>query len=124
MDGLRSFNGVANYFVGEDLVIVDIPNNLFVPSISNADGEVPRWKLEKAGFLDQLFDFTSTHLQDDGAILLFHTGSRNLLKHLRGFQKVYRFKIHKEWMGVNWLRMTSAKDPSKTVSYFSPITMY
>jgi hypothetical protein len=62
MDGLRSFNGVANYFVGEDLVIVDIPNNLFVPSISNADGEVPRWKLEKAGFLDQLFDFTSTHL--------------------------------------------------------------
>jgi hypothetical protein len=123
MDRLCSFNRVANYSVGVDLVIVDIPDNLSIANISNANGEVPRWNVEKVRFLDQLFDFTSTHLQDDSAILLFHTSSRDLLKHLRGFQKVYRFKIHKEWMFVNRLRMTSAKDPSKMVSYFSPLTM-
>jgi hypothetical protein len=120
MDRLRSFNGVANYFVGVDLIIVDILDNLSIPNISNANGEVPGWNVQKAGFLDELFDFASTHLQDDGAILLFHTGNLNLLKHLRGFQNVYRFKIHKEWMGVNRLRMTSAKRPGQTVTYFSP----
>ena len=99
---------------------MDILDNLFVPNISNANGEVPRWNEQKAGFLDELFDFASTHLQDDGAILLFHTCSLNLLKHLRGFQEVYCFKIHKEWMGVNRLRMTSVKEPSKMVIYFSP----
>jgi hypothetical protein len=100
MDRLRSFDGVANYSVGMDLVIVDILDNLSVRNNSNANGEIPRWNVQKAGFLDELFDFASTHLQDDDAILLFHTGSLNLLKHLKGFQKVYRFKIHKEWMGV------------------------
>jgi hypothetical protein len=120
MDQLRSFNGVANYSVGMDLVIVDILDNLSVPNISNARREVPGWNVQKAGFLDELFDFARTHLQDDGAILLFHTCNLDLLKHLRGFQKVYRFKIHKEWMEVNRLRMTSAKEPGKTVIYFSP----
>ena len=96
MDRLQSFNGVANYFVGMDLVIVDIPNNHSIPNISNTNGEVPGWNVEKARFLDQHFDFTNIHLQDDGAILLFHISSWDLLKHLRGFQKVYHFKIHKE----------------------------
>jgi hypothetical protein len=95
-------------------------DNLSVPNISNANGEVPGWNVQKAGFLDELFDFASTHLQDDGVILLFHTGSLDLLMHLRGFQKVYCFKIHKEWIDVNRLRMTSTKEPSKTVSSFSP----
>jgi hypothetical protein len=79
------------------------------------------WK--RQDFLIQ-FDFTNTHLQDDGANLLFHTGSLDMMKTLRGFMKVYCFKIHKEWMGVNWLRMTSAKEVGKTVSYFSPCFMY
>jgi hypothetical protein len=80
--------------------------------------------VEKAGFLDQFFDFTSIHLQDDGAIFLFHIGNLDLLKHLREFLTVYHFKIHKEWMGINWLRMTSAKELGKMVSYFSPCIMY
>jgi hypothetical protein len=71
MDRLRSFNGVANYSVGVDLVIVDIPDNLSIPNISNANGEVPGWNVQKAVFLDELFDFASTHLQDDGAIFCF-----------------------------------------------------
>ena len=120
MDPLRSFNRVANYSIGMDLVIVDILDNLFVPNISNTNRKVPGWNVQKAGFLYDLFDFASTHLQDDGAIFLVHTGNLDLLKHLNGFQKVYCFKIHMKWMEVNRLRMTSAKEPSKTVTYFSP----
>jgi hypothetical protein len=80
--------------------------------------------VEKARFLYQLFDFTSIHLQDDGAVLLFHTSSLDLLKHLRGFFKVFLFQDHKKWMGVNWLRMISAKKLGKTVSYFNPCIIY
>jgi hypothetical protein len=40
------------------------------------------------------------------------------MKTLKGFLKVYRFKVHKEWMGDNRLRMTSVKEVGKTVSYF------
>jgi hypothetical protein len=118
MDWLLSFNGIANYTTCVDLVIVDIPGNLAIPNIFMAHGEIPGWNVEKAGFLDQYFDFTNAHLQDDGAILLFHTGSLDLMKTLKGFLKVYRFKVHKEWMGDNRLRMTSVKEVGKTVSYF------
>jgi hypothetical protein len=95
---------------GIDLVIVDIPNNLDVPNISIADGEVPTWNMEKAGFLDTVFYFSSTHLQNDGAISLFYVDNSKLKMSLRGFLKVYHFKVHKEGMGINRLRMTSARE--------------
>jgi hypothetical protein len=115
---MDQFKGVANNTASVDLVIVDIPDNLAIPNMVN--GEIPTWNVKKARFLDTVFDFTNTHLQDDGAILLFHANSIKLKTALRGFQKIYHFNVHKEWMGVNWLRMTSAKEVGKTVSYCSP----
>jgi hypothetical protein len=71
-----------------------------------------------------VFDFTSIHLQDDIAILLFYVDSIKLKTVLRGFLKVYHFKVHKEWVGVNRLRMTSARELGKTMSYCSPNFIY
>jgi hypothetical protein len=81
-----------------------------------ANGEAPTWNVEKEGFLDIVFDFTNSHLQDDDTILLFHTDSIKLKAILKGFLKVYHFKVHKEWMDVNQLRMTSAREVGKTAS--------
>jgi hypothetical protein len=75
MEQLQSFKGIANNSTCVDLVIVDIPNNLVVPNTSMANGEVPTWNVEKARFLNTVFDFPNTHLQDDGAILLFHANN-------------------------------------------------
>jgi hypothetical protein len=55
MDRLQSFRGIANNTPGIDLVTVDIPDNLAIPNISMANGEVPTWNVEKAGFLDTNF---------------------------------------------------------------------
>jgi hypothetical protein len=117
MDQLQSFKRVANNTVVVHLVIIDIPDNLTVSNISMANGEVPTWNVEKATFLNTIFYFTNTHLQNDDAILLFHEDSSKLRTALKGFFKVYHFKMHKEWMGVNWLRMTRAKEGGKTVIY-------
>jgi hypothetical protein len=54
MDRLCSFKRVANNILGIDLLTVDIPDNLAIPNISMANGEVPTWNVEKAGFLDTI----------------------------------------------------------------------
>ncbi len=91
---------------------MDVPENLPVPNISIS---IPPWNVLDENFVDLIFDFANTHIHDDGGLLLFHAEDQSLNSKLKGFMKAYHFKVFKEWMGVNRLRLTSAKDPSKTV---------
>jgi hypothetical protein len=85
---------------------------------------VPEWNKQKKGFLEVLFDFANSHLHDKGAIILFFSDDLDVKADLKGLMSAYGFLTFKEWMGVNRLRMTSARDPSKTVSHLLPSTSF
>jgi hypothetical protein len=85
---------------------------------------VPEWNKRKKGFLEVLFDFANSHLHDKGAIILFFSDDLDVKADLKGLMSAYGFLTFKEWMGVNRLRMTSARDPSKTVSHLLPSTSF
>ena len=100
---------------GIDLMILDIPNDLHVPHMSSPITDVFDWKKLHPKFLDNMFDFIASHLQDVGAILLFFSDDLKLKATLRGFNHTYGFIVFTEQMGINRLQMTSAKDKSTTI---------
>ena len=63
-----------------------------------------------------VFDFGSSLVYDNGVLLLFHKDDLKLRTDSRGYSKAYHFFILKEWMGINSLPLTSARDASKTAS--------
>jgi hypothetical protein len=71
-----------------------------------------------------MFDFGSSLVHDNGALLLFHKDNLKLRANIRGFAKAYHFSILKEWTGLNRLPITSARDASKTVSGFSLVICF
>ena len=100
------------------MIILDIPDGLPVPNVSRLPFVVPSWNTLRHGFLDHAFDFAAAHVQDRGAFLLFFPDSLELKAKLRGYMTAYNFVLFREWMGINRLRMTSARDRTKTVSAF------
>lgn len=114
MDRPRRFTENSHKNSGVDLMIVDIPEGLPIPMFSSS---IPSWNFLSDNFLDIVFDFASHHVHDDGALLLFHADDTQLTSKLKGFLKAYKFMIYKEWMGINRLRLTNAKDNSKTVCF-------
>jgi hypothetical protein len=98
-------------------VIVDIPDDLPIPDLSSPPSFVPEWNKRKKGFLEVVFDFANSHLHDKGAMLLFFSDDLDVKAYLKGLMSAYRFLTFKDWMGVNHLQMTSARDWSKTVSF-------
>jgi hypothetical protein len=101
---------------GIDLMIVDIPEGLPIPMVSNPLTSIPEWNSVDKNFLPMVFDFGSSLVHDNGVLLLFYKDDLKLRVDIRGFVKAYHFKILKEWTGINHLPITSAKDVSQTVS--------
>jgi hypothetical protein len=97
-------------------MIVDIPEGLHVPIVSSPPTSVPVWNSADESFLPLVFDFGSSLVHDNGALLLFHKDDLKLRADIRGYTNAYYFKILKEWTGINRLPLTSARDASKTVS--------
>jgi hypothetical protein len=63
-----------------------------------------------------VFDFGSLLIHDNGVLLLFHKDDLKLRANIKGSTKAYYFSILKEWMGINRLPITSARNASKIVS--------
>ena len=99
-----------------DLIIFDIPESLPVPDVSRMPFSVPPWNALRHGFLDHAFDFAAANVQDKGAVLLFFPDDLELKSKLRGYMTGYNFVVFREWMGINRLQLTSAKDKTKKVS--------
>ena len=55
-----------------DLIFAYLPMSLRVPRILNLPSSIPTWNIESKVWLETVFDFAEYHLQDDGAIILFH----------------------------------------------------
>jgi hypothetical protein len=112
----RAFNGVQGTSSGVDLMIVDIPEGLPILIVSSPPTSVPVWNSANESFLPLVFDFGSSLIQDNGALLLFHKDDLKLRADIRGYANAYHFKILKERTGINQLPFTSARDSSKTVT--------
>ena len=112
----RAFEGVQGTVGRIDLMILDIPEGLLVPMMSSPPSSVHRWNLGDKNFLPLVFDFGSSLVYDNGALLFFHKDDLKLKANIRGFGKAYYFSILKEWTRINRLPITSTRDASKTVS--------
>jgi hypothetical protein len=77
-------------------MIVDILEGLPVPIVSSPPTSVPVWKSADVNFLPLVFDFGSSLVHDNGALLLFHKDDLKLRANIRGYAKVYHFFICKE----------------------------
>jgi hypothetical protein len=123
-DKARAFKGVQGTDGGVDLMIVDIPEGLPIPMVSSPPTSIPGWNSVDPNFLPLLFDFGSSLIHDNGALLLFHKDDLKFRADIRGFANAYHFKILKEWTGINRLPLTSARDASKTVSGSNPFICF
>jgi hypothetical protein len=123
-DKARAFKGVQGTDGGVDLMIVDIPEGLPVPMVSTPPTSIPGWNSVDPNFLPLLFDFGSSLIHDNGALLLFHKDDLKFRADIRGFANAYHFKILKEWTGINRLPLTSARDASKIVSGSNPFICF
>ena len=66
--------------------------------------------------METIFEFASGLVHDSDVLLLFHPDDLQMKADIRGCLKAYHFSLFKEFMGVNHLQLTSARNASKTVS--------
>jgi hypothetical protein len=115
-DKAPTFRGVQGTNGGVDLMIVDIREGLPVNMVSSPPTSVHDWNSDDKNFLAMVFDFGSSLVHDNGMLLFFHKDNLKLRADIRGYSKAYHFSILKEWMGINRLTITSARDASKIVN--------
>ena len=116
----RSFRGLPSVRGHADLVIADLPDGLPVPNVSVPSSLVPTWNLRPENYLHELFDFADEILDDNGALLLFYPfDNGEVLDDIETFFDAFGFAICKEWMGVNYLPMSSARVPNTTTNRFN-----
>jgi hypothetical protein len=115
-DKACAFNGMQGTSSGVDLMIVDIPEGFPVPIVSSPPTSVLMWNSADESFLPLVFDFGSSLVHDNGALLFFYKDDLKLRTDIRGYAIAYHFKILKEWTEINRLPLTSPRDAFKTVS--------
>ena len=97
-------------------MILDIPEGLPVPMVSDPASSILEWNKLPERFVETIFEFASGLVHDNGVLLLFHPDDLQMKADIRGYLKAYYFLLFKEFMGVNCLQLTSARNASKTVS--------
>ena len=115
-DGDRLYKGRASSQACVDLILVDMPEGLPVPGISDPATTVPEWNQCSKEWLEPVFDFADQHLQDDGAMIIIYPFRLTTKSNILGYCKSYGFEIRKEWWGMNRLHLASPMNPLFTVS--------
>ena len=69
---MRLFKGSSEPHLCVDLMLVDMPEGLPVPGISNLVGSVPTWNQDSKLWLGPICEFADRQLHDDGAIIIIH----------------------------------------------------
>ena len=96
-DKARTFKGKHGTTGRVDLMIVDIPEGLPVPTVSSPRISIPKWNSDDKNFMAMVFDIGSSFVHDNGVLLLFHKDDLKLRGDIRGYSKAYYFTILKEW---------------------------
>jgi hypothetical protein len=68
----RRHNNVVNAKATLDLIIVDVPEDLLVPTVSDPAHVVPPWNQSAESLLEAVFVFAKDYLQDDSAIIVIY----------------------------------------------------
>ena len=115
-DKARTFRSVPDAKAGVDLMIMDIPEGLPVPTVASPTSSVPEWNKLPDRFVKTIFEIASGLVHDNKVLLLIHLDDLQMRADIRGCLKAYHFSLFKEFVGVNRLPLTSARNASKTVS--------
>lgn len=116
MTKVRTLGGVPNPNACLDFLIADVPDNLPVPRISVPSSTVPEWNTPSADdFVEPLFAFAQDHLGDNAGVLLFVPENPATRKDVMAWASAYGYIPYKDWWGINELRLSSFRDPTRTV---------
>lgn len=115
-DKERVFKGVPSKSRAVDLMVIDIPEGLPVPGVSSPPFSIPLWNTLHPDFLKSAFDFASSHVPDDGALLIFHSDATAVKSQLKSFCRAYHFKLYKKWIRINYLHLSNS-DSARMVTF-------
>jgi hypothetical protein len=93
----RRHNGVVNAKATLDLIIVDVLEDLPVPTMSEPADVVPPWNQSADSLLEAAFVFAKDYLQDDGAMIVIHPFQVDAKSTILGYCVEYGFETRKEW---------------------------
>lgn len=110
----RRHNGVVKATL--DLIIVDVPEDLPVPTVSEPPNVVPPWNQGADSLLEAVFVFADDYLQDDGAMIVIHPFQVDAKSTILGYCVEYDFDARKEWLCMNRLHLCSPLNKTLTVS--------
>ena len=97
-------------------MIVDSLEGFFISMVSFLPKSILEWNSANKNFLNMVFEFGSSIIHDNRVLLLFQNDDMKLRVDIKGFAKIYYFKILKEWTEIKHLPITSTRDASKTMS--------
>jgi hypothetical protein len=109
-------NGVVNAKATLDLIIIDLPEDLPVPTVSNLADVVPPWNQRADLLLKAIFVFAEDYLQDDGAMIVIHPFQVDAKSTILGYCVEYGFETRKEWLCMNRLHLCSPLNRTLIVS--------
>jgi hypothetical protein len=112
----RRYNGVVNAKTTLDLIIVDVPEDLPVPTVSEPADAIPPWNQSVDSLLEATFVFAEDYLQDDGAMIVIHPFQVDAKSTILGYCIEYSFETRKEWLCMNRLHLCSPLNRTLIVS--------
>jgi hypothetical protein len=90
-----------------DLIIVDVPEGLLIPIVSDPADVVPLWNQSAESLLEAVLVFAEDYFQDDGAIIVIHPFQVDAKSTFLGYCVEYSFETRKEWLCMNRLHLCS-----------------
>jgi predicted protein tyrosine phosphatase len=111
------FKGRRNAKATVDLMLVDYPENLRVPTVSDPSHDIPRWNKLDPATLDAIFDFADHHIHDGGAMVVIHPYDVVVKSSVLGYAKSYGFMERKNWVCMNRLHLCHPSKKDLTVHF-------
>ena len=99
-----------------DLVIVDFPDGVCVPGVSDPPTQVPNWNEFSPKFLRSAMTFQVSYLHDDGAFLLFYPDGERPKQEIMKLLKKSKLKLREEWTVINSMHLANPENPQRRVS--------
>jgi hypothetical protein len=94
----RRHSDVVNAKATLDLIIVDVLEDLPVPTVSDPANVVPPWNQSAKSLLEAIFVFAEDYLQDDCAIIVIHPYQVVSMSTILRYCVEYNFETYKEWL--------------------------
>jgi hypothetical protein len=112
----RRHNGIVNVKATLDLIIIDVPEDLLVPTVLEPADVLPPWNQSADSLLEAVFVFAENYLQDDGAMIVIHPFQVDANSTILGYCVEYGFETRKEWLCMNRLHLCSPLNRTLNVS--------